>query len=699
MPAPQKIIDLVKRFEENRDAYTSGVYNETQLRREFLDPFFKALGWDVDNEGGLSEAYKDVIHEDAIKIGGVSKAPDYCFRAGGTKKFFVEAKKPSVDVKEDLHPAFQLRRYAWSAKLPLSILSDFEEFSVYDCRLRPLKTDKSSMARVLYFTFQDYINRWDEIAGLFSKEAVLKGAFDRYAGSSRTKRGTDEVDQAFLKEIESWRELLAKNIALNNPRMSTLELNFAVQRTIDRIIFLRICEDRGIEDYGTLQTLENGRNIYARLFEVFERADARYNSGLFHFHKEKDRPELPDEISARLKIDDKVFKEIFRELYYPESPYEFSVLPVEILGQVYEQFLGQVIHLTDGHHAKIEEKPEVKKAGGVYYTPQYIVEYIVKNTVGKLLEGKTPKQAARLRVLDPACGSGSFLIGAYQYLLDWHRDWYVKDGPQKWAKGKNPVLYEHGKEDWHLTVAEKKKILLNNIYGVDIDSQAVEVTKLSLLLKVLEGENKEAISKQYLLFHERVLPDLGNNIKCGNSLIGPDFFKDEKSGPFTDSDRLRINAFDWNAEFPEIIKAGGFDAVIGNPPYGALFNDTDKEYIKFHFKTYKYRFDSYVYFIEKAINLTKSNGYVSFITPELWLKLENNDVLREFIAKNADIEKLLICGENVFEDATVNTIVFRLRRGVDVQKVEIEANNSSWEMTSEIWKKSKGFVIDYRVNP
>ena len=118
MGLPNEIAELIERFDRNRESYLSGQYNETQLRREFLDPFFTTLGWDVENKQGYAEAYKDVIHEDAIKIGGATKAPDYCFRIGGVKKFFVEAKKPSVNLKDDISPAFQLRRYAWSAKLP-----------------------------------------------------------------------------------------------------------------------------------------------------------------------------------------------------------------------------------------------------------------------------------------------------------------------------------------------------------------------------------------------------------------------------------------------------------------------------------------------------------------------------------------------------------------------------------------------------
>jgi len=562
MPAPEIIVQLVHKFKDNLDAYRAGTYNEAQLRQEFINPFFAALGWDMNNTQSYAENYKEVIHEDSITVGTGTKAPDYCFRLGGMRTFFVETKKPSINLKEDPAPAFQLRRYAWSAKLSLSVLTDFEEFAVYDCRIKPTKTDKPSTGRTIYIAFEEYLTRWDEISGIFSKDAILKGAFDKYAETSRGKKGTAAVDDVFLDEIETWRDLLARNIALRNPKLTQHELNFSVQRTIDRVIFLRICEDRAIEHYGTLQTLLDGKNIYERLVYIFYRADEKYNSGLFHFEPEKDRPESPDELTLELKIDDKPLKEIIRKLYYPDCPYEFSVFSSDILGQVYEQFLGKVIRLTAGHRAVVEEKPEVKKAGGVYYTPTYIVNYIIKSTVGKLVEDKTPKKVAALRILDPACGSGSFLIGAYQFLLDWHVEWYIKDGAEKYVAGKKSALFKSQAGDWKLTTAERKRILLNNIYGVDIDSQAVEVTKLSLLLKVLEGENEQTVSSQLKLFHERALPDLGDNIKCGNSLIGSDFYQNKQTRLFPDEEKYRINVFDWDAEhgFKEIMKKGGFDA-------------------------------------------------------------------------------------------------------------------------------------------
>jgi len=653
---PPIIASLIERFDQNAEAYRSAAYNETQVRQEFINPFFEALGWDIANKSGHAEAYKDVIHEDAIKVG----APDYCFRIGGARKFFLEAKKPAVNIKDDPDPAYQLRRYAWSAKLPLSILTDFEEFAVYECLTRPRSNDKASVGRTLYLTYKDYLARWDEIALIFSKDAVWKGSFDKYVVSER-KRGTATVDAEFLAEIEKWRDALARNMAVRNTALDVHELNFAVQRTIDRIIFLRICEDRGIEHYAQLQALLNGEHIYGRLIHLYNQADDRYNSGLFHFRPEKERAEAPDELTLKLKIDDKVLKDIIHGLYYPESPYEFSVMPAEILGQVYEQFLGKVIRLTSGHQAKVEEKPEVKKAGGVYYTPAYIVDYIVRNTVGKLCEGKTPKQISKLKILDPACGSGSFLIGAYDYLVNYHRDWYFKDGTEKHTK----EIYQGAGGQWHLTTQEKKRILLNNIYGVDIDSQAVEVTKLSLLLKVLDGENEETLKRQLKMWHERALPDLGHNIKCGNSLIGPDYYEGQQTSMFDGEEIRRVNTFDWKTEFSEIMKAGGFDAVIGNPPYGAYFYEADKEYLNSKFACQSYQLDSYLLFLERALrDLLSMDGFYGMIIPNPWLTNLLQKSIRRFVTENARICEIVHFQFPVFPKVTVDTEVVILQKAI-----------------------------------
>ena len=633
MAVPNTVIDLVDRYHRHGDDYASASYNETQVRREFIDPLFEALGWDINNRRGYAEAYKDVIHEDALKIGGTTKAPDYAFRIGGTRKFFLEAKKPSISIKEGIGPAYQLRRYAWSAKLSLSVLTDFEEFAVYDCRIKPEQGDRASVARVNYYTFEEYAEKWDEIGSVFSRKAVLRGSFDKYAEDKKRKRGTTEVDSAFLEEIESWRAVLAWNIALHNPTLFIRELNTAVQRTIDRIIFLRIAEDRGIEPYGQLQKFAREKGVYQGLTQLFRGADERYNSGLFHFRKGDGSDETLDTFTLDLTIDDRVLTPILSSLYYPESPYEFSVLPADILGQVYERFLGKIIRFS-GKRAVIEEKPEVKKAGGVYYTPTYIVQYIVGNTLGPILKDRTPaqvsgsdkrmKDSAPLRVLDPACGSGSFLLEAYRYLLAWHQAWYIEDGPEKHIKGKEPKLLETATGDWRLTLAERRRILLTHIYGVDIDPQAVEVTKLSLLLKVLEGEDMAAMARQMEFFRVRALPDLGDNIRCGNSLISSEFFSEQRLRLFSDDEQFRINVFDWQDEFPFLNDTEGFAVIIGNPPWISLtgkfrneiYSKEERDYLVRRHQGNSYMPNMYEYFISKGLELLAPGGYFSFIVPD-----------------------------------------------------------------------------------
>jgi len=661
--AYKKISELVERFTDQYDSYKKSDYNETLTRRDFIDPFFKALGWDIDNENGYAESYREVIHEDKVKVGKATKAPDYSFRlVGGKRLFFVEAKKPSVSVKDEIQPAYQVRRYGWSAKLPISIITDFEEFSVYDCTKKPKPTDKASNARIKYLTFKEYLTEFDFLWDTFSKERVLKGSFDKFVQSDTHKKGTATVDKEFLQSLDSWRTYLATSISWNNKELDEDEINFVVQQTIDRIIFLRIAEDRSVEPYGTLKEAIKQGEYYKNLFRQFEQADEKYNSGLFDFKKDK--------ISKNIQIDNKVIKTIVNELYYPESPYEFSVLSVEILGSAYEQFLGKTITIDKAHRAKIEEKPEVRKAGGVYYTPQYVVDYIVQNTVGKLIEGKTPKEVSKIKIVDPACGSGSFLIGAYQYLLDWHKNFYSDNGKPSKGKKDNPLTPEG-----NLTTAEKKRILLNNIFGVDIDVNAVEVTKLSLLLKCMEGETEASIASQLRLFNERVLPTLDENIKSGNSLVDTDFYDSQLDF----GEEKKIKPFNWQKAFPEIFKQGGFDAVIGNPPYVMLQNLETREVFDYSlrkFESAKYKIDTYQIFTEQSVKLLKENGLLGFITPNTFLKNIYSEPLRKFILNNCIIQEILLFNYSVFAAASVDTCIFIFKKAKASKKSKLLVNKA-----------------------
>lgn len=701
--APEIIKELVEKFERNIRAYKSPEYKEEQLKQEFLNPFFEALGWDIYNKSNAAPQYRDVIFEDSIKVAGGTKAPDYCFTLSGRRMFFLEAKKPSVNIKDAIKPTYQLRRYAWSAKLPLSILSDFEEFAVYESRTRPKKNDRTSKGRILYFTYKDYVDKWDEIYSIFSYDAVRNGSFDKYAEGIKGKRGTQEVDDAFLSEIERWRELLAKNIALRNKKLTVEELNYSVQQIIDRLIFLRMGEDRGLEKYGRLLSLLTKDKIYKSFGNFCKDADAKYNSGLFYFKEEKGRDTNPDKLTLNLNIDNGVLRAIIKELYYPDSPYEFSVLSPEILGNVYEQFLGKVIRLTPSHMAKVEEKPEVKKAGGVYYTPQFIVDYIVENTLGELVKGSTPNKVSKLKIIDPACGSGSFLLGAYTYLLKWHLDYYLNLNDKK--RLKNKEIYEVKEDEWHLTIQEKKRILLNNIYGVDIDLQAVEVTKLSLLLKVLEGESKDVIEAQQKLFKERALPDLENNIKCGNSLIGSEIY-DNDDLELTSEDIQKINAFDWTYEFTEIMDNGGFDAVIGNPPYGGELSEYENTYLTDNYPLQEYQLDTYFLFIERALHILKNNGFFGMIIPNTWLLNLMTNKIRNHIFINCEISNIVHHCFYVFKNATVDTEIVIMKNTIPKRNHHISIKiayknikNQNYIIEQKRWASNGGGPVNIFERP
>lgn len=330
------------------------------------------------------------------------------------------------------------------------------------------------------------------------------------------------------------------------------------------------------------------------------------------------------------------------------------------------------------------------------------MDYIVAQTVGELFKHKTPKQAETLTILDPACGSGSFLLGAYDYLLDWYLDRYLADDPKKWSKSKPPRLRQLG-DEWGLTISERKRILLQHIYGVDIDDQAVEVTKLSLLLKVLEGEDDQSLSSQMVMFHERVLPNLAKNIKWGNSLISHDFYTG-KQITFDEEELIRVNAFDWKKGFPAIMQAGGFDSIIGNPPYLFIteLNKPDKEYFFKHYKTSEYRFDVYGLFTELAISLlAKCDGYISFIIPHTLLSNDSFEKLRNLILDKTFLEQVIDIGPGVFQTAKNETMIFIARKdhaiGADKKTHVISTTSKMFPMPtkeffidSSIWQANKG---------
>ena len=480
----------------------------------------------------------------------------------------------------------------------------------------------------------------------------------------RVKRGTSETGSTFLAELELWHRALAWDIAARNTSLTPGQLDLAVRKTIDRIVFLRMAEARGIEFSGQMQSLLSRPDIYSELVKLFRRAGERYHSGLFSFTRDVKRPDEADELTPALRVGNDALARILQRLYYPESPYEFSVLPAAILGQAYEQFLGRVITLNGGGQPDVVLQPKVPKAAGVYYTPASIVDYILDATLSPQLKGRSPQSVAGrdgtsnrhpLRVIDPSCGSGTFLLGAYDYLLRWYLGTYTADGAERWAGGRSPRLRRGPGGDWELTTGEREDILLCHIYGVDIDPRAVEVTKLSLLLMVLEGEP------------ERAAPDLTGNIRCGNALIEPDLHDYEPLRP-DGGNQTRINEFDWHREFSHVFaSADGFDAVIGNPPY--LDSETMtrltpelREYCVNKYRAAVGNWDVFCVFIERALDLCRPGGYHSFIVPNKLGSASYARNIRAIIAGENDLSRIRDYTRLPLFPASVYPIVYSVRK-------------------------------------
>jgi adenine-specific DNA-methyltransferase len=664
---------LVQRFAAQIDSYKTQ-YKEDRLRIDFIDPFFEALGWDIRNAAGLPEAYRDVVYEDSVEVATTDgdytrKEPDYAFTIAGKRQFYVEAKQPAVNVETHKQSAMQTRAYGWSAKLPISILTDFEEFALYDCSKKPKDHDTAGTARIKYLYYTDYLKEFDFLWSNFSREAVFNGSIDKWR--RKDKKGTEEVDVVFLEQLTAWRKTLAQGIAEENHTIEVEEIRFAVQMILDRIIFLRICEDRGIEPYKHLLKLARSKgDVYQVITTYFKDAARKYNSGLFEFVRK-------DTITEKLKVRETDLLAIIHNLYPPNVFYRFDIMPTDILGNVYEQFLGKVISFTQGSNGnkgklsrkiEVDYKPEVRKAGGVYYTPEYVVDYIIQNTLAKLLQGKTPADIATLSVIDPSCGSGAFLIKAYQTLLDFYYSYYYAEAHNPKTKLSATQLRQKLNPTKKLHAAEKKQILLRHIYGVDIDEQAVEVTKLNLLLKALEGTTEADIKDLTQGGKEKVLADLDQNICVGNSLIGKDY-KDRTAKPF-----------DWQTAFPQVFRQGGFDCVIGNPPYVRL--QTMEKGLTDYYKQ-KYigagigNYDLYILFIEKGFNILKNNGFFGVILPHKFFQAVYGEPIRQFIAKNKALYQINDFTTNqLFKDATTYTCLLFLSKQnnsyFDYQKIELK---------------------------
>jgi hypothetical protein len=688
----ERVKQLASDFKGNAAFYLSPAYQEAEARRDFIDKFLIALGWDV-NHDTQKNPYEQEVKVERKEHGVSQRRADYAFYLAPNfrdVKFYIEAKKPHGDIAT-ADNYFQVIRYGWNSQTPVAALFDFEQFEIVDCRYKP-DVETALQRNLKKFHYAQYTDKevFAEIYWLFSREAVAGGSLEKYADTLPKKRGAalrgllkggyQSIDEAFLGELDGHRASLARIFKNSNPRLDGEILTEVTQRTLDRLVFIRFLEDKLIEPQNLVSEFGNKGSVWGDFIAASRRLDGIYNGIVFKRHELLDSPAFA--------VDDNQFAAICEALSHVNSPYDFNAIPIHILGSIYERFLGKVIVATD-KRARVEEKPEVRKAGGVYYTPEYIVRHIVENTVGKLIEGKTPAQIAEMRFADIACGSGSFLLGIYDLLLRYHAKFY-NDNPKKGAKS-DTMEREDG---LHLSLQKKREILLNNIYGVDIDAQAVEVAQLSLYLKLLQDETPSSARGYQMEFHQTLLPSLNKNIVCGNSLIGTDILTGQL---FASDEEKKLNPMDFEHRFPHVFETGGgalreaampldfnlpgvplhgsfsykkkkdakvappimpesdsgFDAIVGNPPYVRQESfPAIKGYLKSHYESFDGIADLYTYFMERSLSLLKSGGLFSYIVSSSFLRATYGEPLRRYLKRVGTVRSVVdFGGLSVFANA------------------------------------------------
>lgn len=646
------IKDLVEKYKKERDTYLSERYNESQLRADFLDEFFELLGWDIKNTSGKSTFEREVILEEGLQTGKTSKKPDYTFRLYNERKFFLEAKKPHVKIENIDEPAFQVRRYGFTAKLKISVLSNFEYLIIYDCSAPVAKGETHNSYRIKKYHFTEYEEKFNEIKSILGKDAVYNGNFDKYWESIENQIQTYSIDNLFLEQINKWRTLLGQALFEIKNDIDETGLNDVVQLYLNSIVFLRVCEDRNIEKYNSLINIKNASENSIKLLEKLKKADEYYNSGIFKL------PYIDEFFSKKSNI----FWQIISDLYYPNSSYSFSVLSSEILGNIYEIMLQDKLYIRHGN-ITLDRKPE-NVDRDVVTTPNYIIREIINKTIKPYLEN-TEKDIFDIKIADIACGSGAFLLESFQYLNDYLIDYYKEHDTSK--------LLHTGIETYKLKFNIKKDLLLNCFYGIDKDYNAVKTTEFGLLLKLLEDENIETLPSR------QVLPKLNENIFWGNSLISNNMTENEEIASV-------VNAFDYGDQ--------KFDIIIGNPPYMKTediktFTPLEKTIYESNYKSAFKQYDKYFLFVERSLQLLNKNGIIGYILSNKFMKVGSALELRKLLKDNQYIRAIISFGANqVFKDKTTYTNILILTEQSNEQIEYTEINKlNDWLLRNYDYKK------------
>lgn len=619
---------LIKRYNENKQD-KDFCKNESQISNSLIKPFVNlVLGYDT------AEPSEFKVES---SMGG--KRSDMLVCLNGVTQFVIEAKSLTHDIRRDYQYYQQAIRYASYKEKKFAILTNFKHLVILDAEIEtePLKAEVASID-IENLKENDFDILWS-----FSKEIWKeKGEGNEILLKLKGKK-KQKIDEQLLDDLKKWRESLHNSLKkhpLKNKydfHEDSGKIEEEIQKFIDRLVFICYCEDKQLIDVE-LKPIINDKDKYwekewyvlERIRKLFEIYQKNYNSDLFN-----------GSWCDKFYFDDHTLLSVLKDLRQPKEkqPYDFSVIEADILGKTYENFIGHV--LTGEKRFKEKESKGKRKSEGIYYTPVYIVDYIVRNTVKEYIKGKSIASINKVKILDPACGSGSFLIKAFD------------------------ILVEECEKIRKLTYEEKRDLMLNCIFGVDKDERAVEICKLNLSLKLAERGQK--------------LPELHDNIKCGDSLID-------------DKEIAGDKAFNWNEKFKSIMDNDGFDVVIGNPPYGAEFSNNEKVFFYKSYEVSEYQLDSYILFLEKGIKLLKENSNIGLIIPNPWLTNVRLKKLRNFILNSCKIFNIVYISQKVFKDAVVDTVIIIFQK--EKSKNNRINNRIKIEIANDISLQGKKYNIE-----
>lgn len=590
----------------------SSSYTELEARTEYIDRFLRILGWDIANEDSQPQVSRDVVLERELSESDEGGRPDYRLRTQGRDRLPVEAKKPSVKLSTARGPARQARSYGWSLSLPAAILTNVAQTVVFDTTIAPEDCDGPDIAVVPGGTFSvdDYVPRFDDLWERLSHESVTGDSYYDLYSYTEPPRGTSPFDQTFLAQFKKWRLALASDIAERNPALPAAEVGRRTQRLLNALLFLRVCEDRNIGQYEAL--LKSAQED--KLMDTFRSADRAFNAGLF-------------DVLISTAYSAKVLTGVVREMYWPRSRFAFGVLRPDILAAVYEQYLAERVEVAGDRSVVLAPKPELTHAGGVVMTPGWVVsELVTEGLHPQILAGQ--RVPSGFKALDLSAGSGPFLIDVLERLIE------IEE-----------------RAGCAVGLTQRAALVKNHLFGVDIDGAAVEVAKLSLLLAVLGDEVVDPTSAR------NVLPDLSSNLLVGNALIEENFDTIVPAAAAIPERRAAAAPLDLKAAFGTTMQAGGFNLIVGNPPYVRIqalseFMPDQLEYFQDARSQYKsaqaHNFDLYQLFVERAFQLLSPNGYLAYIVPNRFTNLLPAIRMRELLAPR--LTRLVHFGEQqVFE--------------------------------------------------